>query len=541
MKKVQHPRGSEAQENNVIGAIGQIRVDTTNRALRLHDAVTPGGHVIPNTETIKQMIASGAEGAVGSIRIANNFTELAALSPDANSLVIVRGEGFEDAFLWHNGAGDAGTITSNFDGHWRRLDGPLGFFIRAWRAGLANIQFGGAEPESNQGSVIWIVDGEALIWDGADFEPATPTLYARYLGVVGNYAIGAVVMPGRLQDPLTEVSDLNDADESGFYKSAADADNAPIAGVNVVTTYMYSSTAGMQIVYVAGTQGDAFVRHMTGSAWGSWTLIPGQLPARLRSEQNTTADLNSATSSGFYTFATGASNKPSGFGAGVLLVMATSDTKRKQIAMDLESGKMAHRTYLPSAWGSWSGIFVTPGANSTVFVTDGAGGAGFDILDEAAYFGTNIINTPQLIDGAVTYVKLATSVFATESEFKAGTASKALALAPVWDSADLTALTYGGSIAVDFAAGFNFGGASNAPLALSGNAALAAPTNVNKNQTGVLWFTASGGARTLTLNAAYKLVESAEVGPYVIPSGDELGIVYTVRGTDVIVAAILRR
>lgn len=129
---------------------------------------------------------------------------------------------------------------------------------------------------------------------------------------------------------------------------------------------------------------------------------------------------------------------------------------------------------------------------------------------------------------------------ASASDWRAGTDNtKALGVAGTWGAADLVALTDGASIAVDFAAGFNFGGGSNAPLALGGNRTLSAPSNVSKNQNGILWFTATGATRTLTLNSSWKLADGVEVGPYSITTSDVMGIVYTVRGSTVLVTAIL--
>jgi len=110
----------------------------------------------------------------------------------------------------------------------------------------------------------------------------------------------------------------------------------------------------------------------------------------------------------------------------------------------------------------------------------------------------------------------------------------------VWGAAALAALTDGASIAVDLAAGFNFGGASNAVLALGGNRTLAAPSNLKTGQTGILWFGASGSTRTLTLDAAWVLCDGVEPGPYSIATAQELGLAYWVRGSKVYVTAIVR-
>ena len=131
---------------------------------------------------------------------------------------------------------------------------------------------------------------------------------------------------------------------------------------------------------------------------------------------------------------------------------------------------------------------------------------------------------------------------ATAAEYRTGTdTTRALNAAEAWDAADLAVLTDGTTIAVDFAAGFNFGGSSNAPLGLGGNRTLGAPSNVTKNQAGVLWFTAVTSTRTLTLNASWLLATGVEAGPYSITTSEELGVAYVVRGSSVIVTAIIRR
>lgn len=131
---------------------------------------------------------------------------------------------------------------------------------------------------------------------------------------------------------------------------------------------------------------------------------------------------------------------------------------------------------------------------------------------------------------------------ATAAEYAAGSdTARAIGVAEAWNAADCAVLTDGATIAVDLAAGFNFGGASNAALALGGNQSLGAPSNVDKNQTGILWFTASGSTRTLTLNAAWILVDGAEIGPYSITTSQVLGVAYAVRGTTPYVTGIIRK
>ena len=128
---------------------------------------------------------------------------------------------------------------------------------------------------------------------------------------------------------------------------------------------------------------------------------------------------------------------------------------------------------------------------------------------------------------------------ATFTQYNSATADKVLETDSVW--ADSPALTDGATIAVNFNDGFDFGGASNAVLLLGGNRTLSAPTNARNSKKGILWFGATGGTRTLTLDAAWNLATGTEAGPYSITTSQELGVAYVTRGTTVIVTAIIRR
>lgn len=131
---------------------------------------------------------------------------------------------------------------------------------------------------------------------------------------------------------------------------------------------------------------------------------------------------------------------------------------------------------------------------------------------------------------------------ATAAEYRTGTdAARALVVDQVWAAAALAVLTDGTNIAVDFAAGFNFGASSNAVLGLGGNRTLSAPSNLKNGQAGVLWFGAVTSTRTLTLNAAWLLLDGVEAGPYSITTAQELGIAYVIRASRTYVTSIMRR
>lgn len=132
----------------------------------------------------------------------------------------------------------------------------------------------------------------------------------------------------------------------------------------------------------------------------------------------------------------------------------------------------------------------------------------------------------------------ATRNVATFGEYNSATATRALGSESVW--ADLAVLTDDTTIAVDFNNGYSFGGASNAALALGGDRALGAPSNARNGKTGILWFTASGSTRILTLHANWNLRNGVETGPYSITTSQALGVAYICRGTTVIVLDIIR-
>ena len=49
-RQVQIRRGTAAEHENFIGAIGELTMDTDNNTLRLHDGKTPGGLVLVPTK-----------------------------------------------------------------------------------------------------------------------------------------------------------------------------------------------------------------------------------------------------------------------------------------------------------------------------------------------------------------------------------------------------------------------------------------------------------------------------------------------------------
>jgi len=129
---------------------------------------------------------------------------------------------------------------------------------------------------------------------------------------------------------------------------------------------------------------------------------------------------------------------------------------------------------------------------------------------------------------------------ANNYEFTLGTSTDHY-LAPdsVWMNHSV--LTDATTITVDFSKGFNFGGSGNQPLALGGNRTLGNPSNIKNGQSGVLWFTASGSTRTLTLGNAWWLCDGVETDPFSIAIGALLGVAYVAMGSYIYVTGIVRR
>lgn len=51
-RQIQSRRGTAAEHENFIGAIGEITMDTTNKTLRVHDGTTPGGFALARADAV---------------------------------------------------------------------------------------------------------------------------------------------------------------------------------------------------------------------------------------------------------------------------------------------------------------------------------------------------------------------------------------------------------------------------------------------------------------------------------------------------------
>ena len=67
--QVKFLRGNTLSNDGFTGALGTITIDTQARNIRIHDSVTAGGHVVPNSEKIAEMIEArvGAENIQGQL------------------------------------------------------------------------------------------------------------------------------------------------------------------------------------------------------------------------------------------------------------------------------------------------------------------------------------------------------------------------------------------------------------------------------------------------------------------------------------------
>ncbi len=54
-RQVQIRRGSATAHTNFTGAIGEITMDTTNKTLRVHDGITPGGTILAKQSEIPEI------------------------------------------------------------------------------------------------------------------------------------------------------------------------------------------------------------------------------------------------------------------------------------------------------------------------------------------------------------------------------------------------------------------------------------------------------------------------------------------------------
>lgn len=355
MKTVQIPRGPSNQEDGVTGPAGQLRADMERGEIRLHDGSLQGGHRIPNIERVKELIATGGDesAAAGSLRVFTSTNGLADEVPASNTLAILIEDGLEDAFIWRPGAAGTTDIASNIDGHWERLNSEVGMAIRLYRMGMFDMQIAGVEPVADQDTTAWLDGALFKTWDGADYITTTPETFARLFAHIGGYTTTSFSLPDSLGETLTELADLDDATNSGWYSSAAAAANSPIAGVHAVEHRKISATSAIQVLQVTGSVTLArYVRYQVASVWSAWVLALDTLPARLEATSSLLAGADSAVESGFYKTNAASSNIPVAED-GTLVVVRYSSTSATQIFQGITSGRAYTRSRLASVWSDW--------------------------------------------------------------------------------------------------------------------------------------------------------------------------------------------
>lgn len=68
---IQFLRGTAAQNDLITKGSGEITIDTTNNAFRLHDGVTPGGHLVRDVRTLTQ---TQIEGLISATLLNHSFS-----------------------------------------------------------------------------------------------------------------------------------------------------------------------------------------------------------------------------------------------------------------------------------------------------------------------------------------------------------------------------------------------------------------------------------------------------------------------------------
>lgn len=516
-KIVQMPGGPTSEENAVIGAARQLRIDTDRGTVRVHDGQTPGGMELPNTDMVKQLIAGGGGSGSGTASISYFATqaELIASVPTPNAIAVVGENGLEDIYVWRSGAGDGGTLTSAVDGHWHRLDSRTGFYIRLYRAGCINMQLGGAAPGANQNITAWLDNGVVKLWDGAAYQLATPVLFTRLLQKIGSYE-SSIILPNRLLDALVASANLNAVAETGWSKSSAADANAPTATVSPVFTYYIDANTAYQIFYV---QNDANLgqwrRTKNAGTWGTWAYIDGVI-ARLAAVQTATADANTAQDSGFYAVDSGASNIPVAEN-GVILSLRRPSNQVVQTYWSHTNDKIYSRRLVAAVWQAWIQIYP---ANMTVATgTLPRANVGISTISQAeAEAGT--ATTDRIFTAE--RVKQAIQIWwGAASDYLGNVANKVLTAAAVWAAAVPVnlgaALT--GNLTLNMSNGINFYGTA------TGNIVWNALSNVKNGQSGVIEITASGADRTVGYNTSVFAVAGSGTLP-TITSGTKQAFGY---------------
>jgi Protein of unknown function (DUF2793) len=129
------------------------------------------------------------------------------------------------------------------------------------------------------------------------------------------------------------------------------------------------------------------------------------------------------------------------------------------------------------------------------------------------------------------------SALMSAGAFLAATAGKVLTADGVWGDATLKTLSSSSN-----STAINFATFLNAALSLGENTTLANPSNEKPGQSGVIFVTATGSTRTVSLHGDYKPVTGVESFPISVTTSQEAGICYYVKAADVVlITQVLRR
>lgn len=174
----------------------------------------------------------------------------------------------------------------------------------------------------------------------------------------------------------TSTTSANGIVKSGFYRIATPFTGAPTAAEYFLMHAQSSATdnEAFQVAMKLGSVNDYYTRSKTGGVWGSWNqiwhagndgagsgldadLLDGLSSARYllsNAQGTTTTNMDTLVANGLYYTSSTATGRPSGAGAGSVLV-ADLDTDRKlQVFWEHSTQKQWVRTMTTNVWSSWN-------------------------------------------------------------------------------------------------------------------------------------------------------------------------------------------
>jgi len=309
-KRVQIAGGSRQQEKAITGLIRELRVDVDEKTIRVHDGLKQGGYPLATQEFVERtLLQGGSEQQVGVLQFYSSIPELQQAQPALNILAVIRAEGAEDSFVWSATSNDAGDIASDINGYWKRLDSQAGLALMLWRAKMISMQINGSAPAADQDDTVWLTNGVIKLYDGTNYEDATPALWMRLFASVGGYSTASFELPNRLQEIEVLSANFDNIAVSGWFRGDATTVGNPVAADSSIFHDQISATKATQIVKVHSdaSKGD-YIRYRTNNSpvtWTAFTYRPGVLPNRLLASQAATGVIDDLAESGFYVAADG--------------------------------------------------------------------------------------------------------------------------------------------------------------------------------------------------------------------------------------------